>query len=155
MRKVSAGLLLYRRQAGSLELFLVHPGGPFWAGKDIAAWSIPKGLCEDGEDALAAAKREFQEETGFVPNGRFVELGEFKQPGGKIVQAWSVEGDCDPAALASNLFSLEWPPGSGVVQQFPEVDRGAWLAPAEALRKIHKGQRAIIEQLLRSLGVDP
>src|SRR5262249_23986101 len=111
MPKVSAGLLLYRRRAGSLELFLVQPDGPFRAGKDIAAWSIPKGLCEDGEGALAAAKREFQEETGFVPDGRFVELGAFRQPGGKIVQAWSVEGDCDPSALVSNLFSLEWPPG--------------------------------------------
>lgn len=145
---------MYRRQAGSLELFLVHPGGPLWANKDEAAWSIPKGLCEDGEDALAAARREFQEETGFVPDGHFVELGEFKQPGGKIVHAWSVEGDCDPSSLQSNLFSMEWPPRSGVVQQFPEVDRGAWLDPTEALRKIHKGQRAIVEQLLRSLGAD-
>jgi predicted NUDIX family NTP pyrophosphohydrolase len=154
MRKPSAGLLMYRRQAGSLELFLVHPGGPLWAKKDEAAWSIPKGLFEDGEDALAAAKREFQEETGFVPDGRFVELGEFKQPGGKIVHAWSFEGDCDPSLLKSNLFSMEWPPRSGVIQQFPEVDRGAWLAPAEALWKVHKGQRAIIEQLLHSLGAE-
>jgi predicted NUDIX family NTP pyrophosphohydrolase len=154
MPKLSAGLLMYRKSTGSLELFLVHPGGPFWASKDEGAWSIPKGLCEDGEDALAAAKREFQEETGFMPNGRFVELGRFKQPGGKIVHAWSVEGDCDPSTLKSNDFSMEWPPRSGVVRQFPEVDRGAWLDPAEALRKIHKGQRAIVEQLLQSLGAD-
>src|SRR5690242_10332507 len=127
MPKLSAGLLMYRRQAGSLELFLVHPGGPLWANKDEAAWSIPKGLSEDGEDTLAAARREFQEETGFVPDGHFVELGKFKQPGGKIVQAWSIEGDCDPSTLKSNLFSMEWPPRSGIVQQFPEVDRGAWL----------------------------
>jgi predicted NUDIX family NTP pyrophosphohydrolase len=154
MPKLSAGLLMYRRSAGSLELFLVHPGGPFWAKKDEGAWSIPKGLFEEGEDPLVAAKREFQEETGFVPDGRFVKLGEFKQPGGKIIHAWSVEGDCDPSSLKSNLFSLEWPPRSGVVLQFPEVDRGAWLDPAEALRKIHKGQRAIVEQLLRSLGAE-
>jgi len=152
MPKLSAGILMYRRAGISLQLFLVHPGGPFWANKDDGAWSIPKGLFEEGEDPLVAAKREFQEETGFVPDGQFVELGEFKQPGGKRIHAWSVEGDCDPSSLTSNVFSMEWPPRSGVVQQFPEVDRGAWLDPAVALRKVHKGQRAIIEQLLRSLG---
>ena len=154
MPKLSAGILMYRSPAASLELFLVHPGGPFWVNKDEGAWSIPKGLFEDGEDALVAAKREFQEETGFVPDGHFVKLGEFKQPGGKIIHAWSVEGDCDPSSLKSNLFSLEWPPRTGVIRQFPEVDRGAWVDPSEALRKIHQGQRAIVEQLLRSLGAD-
>jgi len=154
MPTLSAGILMYRRPAASLELFLVHPGGPFWMNKDEGAWSIPKGLFEDGEDALVAAKREFQEETGFVPDGHFVKLGEFKQPGGKIIHAWSVEGDCDPSSLESNLFSLEWPPRTGVIRQFPEVDRGAWVDPTVALQKIHKGQRAIVEQLLRSLGAD-
>ena len=139
---------MYRRPTGSLELFLVHPGGPLWANKDEAAWSIPKGLAEDGEDALATARREFQEETGFVPDGRFVELGEFKQPGGKIVHAWSVEGDCDPSTLKSNLFSMEWPPRSGKEREFPEVDRAEWFAPEQARLKINPAQAAFLDRLL-------
>jgi len=152
MPRRSAGILLYRRTGRSLELFLVHPGGPFWAKKDEGAWSIPKGLHEEAEDPLAAAQREFTEETGMVCAGPFITLGEFRQPGGKVLRAWAMEGDCDPAALNSNEFSMEWPPRSGRMQSFPEVDRGAWLAPDEARRKILKGQLPILEALLRHLG---
>ena len=152
MPKRSAGILLYRRAGPSPEVFLVHPGGPFWARKDEGAWSIPKGLCEEDEDPLLAARREFAEETGAVPAGPFLPLGEFRQSGGKIVLAWAAEGDCDPAALKSNEFSMEWPPRSGRVQSFPEIDRGAWMSPDEASRKILEGQRPILEALLRRLG---
>jgi len=116
MPKLSAGILMYRRAGVDPELFLVHPGGPFWAKKDDDAWSIPKGIFGEGEDALTAAKREFEEETGVAPQGEFVKLGEFKQPGGKRIHAWSVEGNCDPSLLKSNLFSMEWPPKSGSTQ---------------------------------------
>lgn len=154
MVKESAGLLLYRRAGADIEVLLAHPGGPYWAKKDEGAWSIPKGLCEAGEDALTAAKREFREETGFVVEGAFIELGAFKQPSGKIVRAWAVEQDLDPNALRSNPFPMEWPPKSGRMQQFPEIDRAAWMRPPEARRKITKGQRAIIEALLRRLGIN-
>jgi predicted NUDIX family NTP pyrophosphohydrolase len=152
MPQRSAGLLMYRRAAEGPEVLLVHPGGPFWARKDEGAWSIPKGLLDDGEAPLAAAIREFAEETGLVPAGPYTPLGAFRQPGGKLVLAWAVEGDVDLAALRSNEFSMEWPPRSGRMRQFPEVDRAGWFGPSEATRKILKGQRAIIATLLTTLG---
>lgn len=151
---VSAGILLFRFRGGSLEVFLVHPGGPYWRNKDAGAWSIPKGLLEAGDDALAAAKREFQEETGAVPNGAFIPLDPLRQRSGKIVQAWAVEGDIDAAAVVSNLFSTEWPPRSGKMQQFPEVDRGGWFTLDEARAKILPGQRGFLEQLETIAGND-
>jgi predicted NUDIX family NTP pyrophosphohydrolase len=144
MAKVSAGILLFRRRPPDLEVMLVHPGGPFWAKKDAASWSIPKGLVEQDEDHLAAAKREFLEETGMAVEGEFLDLGAHKQPGGKTIAAWACEGDFDPARLNSNMFTLEWPPRSGRMAEFPEVDRAAWYAIDEALMKINKGQRPII-----------
>ena len=129
---------------------LVHPGGPFWAKKDLGAWSIPKGLADEGEDLLAAAKREFLEETGMAVEGEFLDLGTHKQPGGKIVVAWAHEGDFDPASLKSNTFAIEWPPRSGKTAEFPEVDRAAWFSIDEALEKINKGQKPIIAALKAS-----
>lgn len=151
MPKKSAGLLLYRHVGEGVEVFLVHPGGPFWAKKDDGAWSIPKGEFSEGEDALEAAKREFREETGFEIAGRFKELEPVKQPSGKIVHAWSVEGDIDASAVRSNHFSIEWPRASGVVQQFPEVDRGAWFSLRQARKKILKGQMPFLEELQQPL----
>lgn len=151
MAKLSAGILLYRRRTRAYELFLVHPGGPFWAKKDDGAWSIPKGESDPGEDLLAAAKREFHEETGFAIDGAFVELGSFKQPGGKTVVAWALDGDCDAAAIRSNLCNIEWPPRSGRRMEIPEVDRAAWFGPQAAERKILPGQKPIIEALLQRL----
>lgn len=151
-RKEKAGILLYRLLNGKAEVFLVHPGGPFWRGKDTAAWSIPKGEIEEDEDRLQAAKREFEEETGTKPEGRFEYLGEFKQAGGKTLHVWSVEGDCNPASLKSNTFIKEWPPGSGKCQVFPEVDRASWFSADEARKKLHKGQIPLIDQLLNRLG---
>jgi len=145
--KRSAGLLLYRRPAGGLEVLLVHPGGPFWQKKDLGAWSIPKGELADGEDALAAARREFREETGQDIAGPFTPLTPVKQPGGKSVHAWAVEGDFEPRALTSNTFLLEWPPRSGHHQEFPEVDRAAWFDLAEAKRRINRGQAPLLEEL--------
>jgi predicted NUDIX family NTP pyrophosphohydrolase len=147
MPRHSAGLLIYRRRRRGLEVLLVHPGGPFWARKDLGAWSIPKGEYDPGEDPLAAARREFREETGFSVTGEFIPLRPRKQPSGKIIEAWAVEGDCDPAAIRSNVFSLEWPPHSGQQQQFPEVDRGAWFSLPEAREKIIKGQVGFLEEL--------
>jgi len=151
MPKRSAGILLYRRRGAGLELLLVHPGGPFWAKKDLGAWSIPKGEYSAGEDAFAVAKREFEEETGAPPQGEFLPLGEIAQAGGKIVTAWALEGDFDPVTLRSNTFELEWPPRSGRVQSFPEVDRAQWFAPGEASAKILKGQSPLIVRLLTAL----
>jgi predicted NUDIX family NTP pyrophosphohydrolase len=153
MAKRSAGLLLYRRTGTNPELFLVHPGGPFWAKKDAGAWSIPKGLIEGNESPLAAAKREFKEETGLLPRGTFIELGSFKQPSSKLIFAWAVEGDFQPPNLKCNSFSMEWPPKSGRTQEFPEVDRAAWFKASEAARKIAKGQLPIIQELFHRLGV--
>ena len=149
--KRSAGLLLYRRRKNVAEFFLVHPGGPFWAKKDVGAWSIPKGLYEHGESPLAAAKREFFEETGHAVDGNFAPLGEFKQPGGKIVAAWLIEADCDADAVKSNLFAMEWPPRSGKMAEFPEIDRAGWFAPETALAKIIHGQKPIIERAIEEL----
>jgi predicted NUDIX family NTP pyrophosphohydrolase len=146
-KKNSAGLLLYRRR-GELEIFLVHPGGPFWAKKDLGAWSLPKGEFEEGEEPLAAAKREFIEETGFSVEGEFHRLEPLKQRGGKVVHAWAVEADCEASQIRSNLFSLEWPPKSGRMQQFPEVDRAAWFTIDEARRRILLSQVGFIDQLV-------
>ena len=152
MPKISAGLLLYRRRGAAFEVLLVHPGGPFWAKKDEGAWSIPKGEAAPGEDLLARARREFEEETGFAVDGAFRPLTPVRQAGGKTVHAWALEGDIDTAALRSNRFSLEWPPRSGRIQEFPEVDRGEWFTLEVARRKINKGQAALLDEIARLAG---
>jgi len=146
--KRSAGLLMYRGSGARLAVLLVHPGGPFWARKDLGAWSIPKGEYAAGEDPLAVAQREFAEETGVTPRGEFQPLGEVVQAGGKRVSAWAVEGDLDPATIVSNVFELEWPPRSGRKRSFPEVDRAGWFSPEEAREKINAGQRAFVDRLV-------
>ena len=146
--EISAGLLVYRR-VKDIEVLLAHPGGPFWAKKDLGAWSIPKGLADEGEDLLAAAKREFLEETGMTVDGEFLDLGAHKQPGGKTVVAWACEADFDTAALKSNMFAMEWPPRSGRMAEFPEVDKAAWYAINEAVEKINKGQAPILAALVK------
>ena len=153
MAKRSAGLLLFRRNGHRLEVLLVHPGGPFWKRKDLAAWSFPKGECQEGEDPLAAAQREFTEEVGATPNGQFISLGEIRQPGGKIVVAWAVSGEFDISKLRSNTFSLEWPPGSGKTQEFPEIDQAEWFSMPSARQKILKGQLGFLDRLEAALGV--
>jgi len=152
MAQRSAGLLLFRRKGSAPELLLVHMGGPFWAKKDDGAWSIPKGLYDESEDPLTAARREFEEETGCAPPADAFELGHFKQPGGKVITAFAAEGDFDLRNFRSNMFEMEWPPRSGKRAEFPEADRAAWLAPDDALRKVTKGQVAIVEALVRRLG---
>ena len=152
MAKLSAGILMFRRKGREVEVLLAHPGGPFWSKKDEGAWSIPKGLYEANEDPLAAARREFKEETGFEPGGEFLELGSFKQPSGKTVSAWAVEGDLDPGKVVSNTFSVEWPPKSGRLQEFPEIDRAEWFSMAAARKKILKGQLPILTALSERLG---
>ena len=147
MPKRSAGLLLYRYRDESLEVFLVHPGGPYWARKDLGSWSIPKGEYRTDEDPLTAARREFQEETGLAAEGPFRELTEIRQKGGKYVRAWAMEGDCDPADIRSNTFTLEWPPRSGHLQEFPEADRSGWFGLEEARRKILAGQQPLLDEL--------
>ena len=147
MPKLSAGLVVWRRRAGALEVLLVHPGGPFWKNKDEGAWSIPKGEYTEGEDPLAAARREFAEETGMEPAGEFTPLGEVRQAGGKRVRAWAHQGDYDPAAMQSNTFEMEWPPKSGRKHSFPEIDRAAWFTVEEARRKILAGQLPFLETL--------
>ncbi len=142
---------MYRGSGPGLELLLVHPGGPFWAKKDLGAWSIPKGEYAAGEDPLAVAQREFAEETGAQPLGDCRSLGDVVQAGGKRVSAWAVAGDFDPAALVANTFELEWPPRSGRKRTFPEVDRAAWFSPDEARRKIIAGQRPFVDRLLTLL----
>ena len=150
-KKNSAGILLHRLRGSGIEVFLVHPGGPFWATKDAGAWSIPKGEFEAGEDPLEAAKREFKEETGFAVAGNFIELTPVKQPGGKVVYAWAVMGDCEADSIKSNTFSLEWPPRSGKRKEFPEVDRAGWFTPEVAREKILKGQLNFLEELKRKI----
>jgi predicted NUDIX family NTP pyrophosphohydrolase len=147
MKKTSAGILLYRRRGDELEVFLVHPGGPFWAKKDLGAWSLPKGEIEEGEEPLTAARREFTEETGFTIEGDFRPLRPQKQKSGKTIVAWAVEGDCDPAQLRSSMFSMEWPPRSGRQQEFPEVDRAAWFPLEEARQRINSGQATFLDEL--------
>ena len=151
MPQRSAGILLYRHTTG-VEVLLAHPGGPFWRNKDEGAWSIPKGLIEPGEDMLDAAKREFAEEMGAPPRAAdFTLLGEFRQPGGKVVIAYAAEGNFDVATLRSNTFALAWPPKSGKTAEFPEVDRAEWFSLDEAARKILPGQRPMLEALLAHL----
>jgi len=146
LAKRSAGLLLYRRR-NDLEVFLVHPGGPFWAKKDLGAWTIPKGEYESDEEPLAAAKREFTEETSFTADGEFLELGTVTQKSGKVVSAWAVEGDCDPEKLVSNFCPVEWPPRSRRMIEIPEVDRGAWYGMEEAGQRIFPAQKPFLERL--------
>ena len=153
MGKRSAGILLYRRGADGLEVLLVHPGGPVWARRDAGAWSIPKGEYGDGEDPLAVAMREFEEETGQrPPTAGFVGLGEVRQKGGKVVSAWAAPGDLDPDAITSNTFTMEWPPGSGIRREFPEVDRAGWFDPATAREKLISAQAGLVDRLLAALG---
>ena len=148
----SAGLLLFRRARGGVwEVLLAHPGGPFWAKRDDGVWSIPKGLLDNDEDTLAAARREFAEETGFTPEGPFLDLGEIKQPGGKLVHVWAVESDFDPRRLISNTFEMEWPIKSGRTASFPEVDRASWFDIATARRKILRGQIGFIDRMIEVL----
>lgn len=151
MPEKSAGVLMYRRQGPAIEVLLVHPGGPFWAKKDDAAWSIPKGLMEANEDSQTAARREFAEETGASLTRPMVDLGSFRQPSGKLVHAWAIEGDLDTAGIKSNTFEMEWPLKSGKQTTFPEVDRAEWFDKETALIKILKGQRPIIDALYGKL----
>jgi predicted NUDIX family NTP pyrophosphohydrolase len=148
----SAGILVYRRRPPGLEVFLVHPGGPFWAKKDHGAWSIPKGEFADAENPLDAARREFTEETGQMISGEFIPLTPAKQKSRKIVHAFAVEGDVDADNIVSNEFELEWPPRSGVMQRFPEIDRGAWFAIADAKKRVHAGLVPVLDELERVIG---
>lgn len=149
--KKSAGLLIYKHVAGELQVFLVHPGGPFWKNKDWGSWSIPKGELMDGEDTLAAAKRELMEETGIVSAGLFLPLTPLKQKSGKTVYAWAVEMEIDAACIVSNELEMEWPPRSGQFKSFPEIDRGEWFLPDEAKQKINPSQAAFIDELVTKL----
>ncbi len=153
--KASAGLLVYRRHRGELQVLLVHPGGPFWAKRDAGAWSIPKGEVDPAERLLDAACREFHEETGFTVAGEFLQLAPARQRSGKVIHAWAVEGDCDPALLRSNTFSLEWPPRSGKKREFPEVDRAAWFPVPDALQQIVPGQAGLVRELAALVGRPP
>lgn len=150
----SYGILLYRRTTNQLEVMLVHPGGPFWAGKDAGAWSIPKGLPEGSEPGLETARREFREETGFGVDGKFLELGTLRQPSGKIVHAWALESDLDVDRIRSNTFIMEWPRHSGTIREYPEVDTGGWFSLAEARGKISHGQLEFLDRLLEQQETD-
>jgi predicted NUDIX family NTP pyrophosphohydrolase len=149
MPRVSAGLVMYRRRPAGLEVLLVHPGGPFWASKDLGAWTLPKGEVAQGEDELATARREFKEETGLEPGGELLPLGSIRQKGGKVVHAWAFEGDADAGAIRSNTYSLEWPPRSGKWRDFPEVDRAEWFSLDEARRRINPAQAELMDTLER------
>ena len=149
MPRVSAGLLMYRIHDGKMQVLLTHPGGPFFKNKDEDSWTIPKGEIESAEDMLEAAKREFEEETGFKPNGPFSALTPVRQKGGKIVHAWAFKGDCDPAKIVSNTFTMEWPPKSGQRMEFPEIDKADFFDVAAASRKIKAAQMALIEECQR------
>ena len=155
MARMSAGLLIHRMRGEVREVFLVHPGGPFWAKKDDGAWSIPKGEYEQGEDPLAVARRELQEETGLTLNGEFVKLEPIRQAGGKIVTAFAVLADLDASQITSDTFELEWPPKSGHRREFPEVDRAAWFAIDQARTKILKSQLPLLDQLAGSTCFPP
>jgi predicted NUDIX family NTP pyrophosphohydrolase len=151
--RISAGIVLFRRRGAIVEVLLAHPGGPLFARKDAGHWTIPKGEVEPGEELLAVARREFEEESGqAVPVGPTIELGSIVQKGGKTVHAWAVEGDLDPAAAVSNTFELAWPPGSGLRQLFPEIDRVAWFGPDEARRRIKETQIPLLDRLEAALG---
>ena len=154
-KKQSAGVLLYRFHSGALEMFLVHPGGPFWASKDAGVWSIPKGEFAEGEDPLEAARREFLEETGSPVDGPVIALKPLKQRSAKVVHAWAVEGDIDAASIRSNTFSMEWPPRSGRQQEFPEVDRGEWFTIPVVRIKLLGGQSAFLDEMGDKLGITP
>jgi predicted NUDIX family NTP pyrophosphohydrolase len=154
MERKSAGLLMYRRRDRDVEVLLIHPGGPFWARKDEGAWSIPKGEFTD-EEPLDAAKREFQEETGFPVGGDFLPLAPIQQAGGKTVYAWAVAGDCDAEAIRSNTFTMEWPPHSGRWKTYPEADRAAWFSLPRAREKILKSQQPLLDELERLLRERP
>jgi predicted NUDIX family NTP pyrophosphohydrolase len=154
-KKTSAGILLYRIRSETLEVFLVHPGGPFWAKKDAGTWSIPKGEFDEGADPLETAKREFHEETGSPISGEFVALTPLKQPSGKLIHAWAVQGDIDASSIKSNTFSMEWPPRSGKQQEFPEVDKGGWFKIPAAQEKLPPGQRGFLNELQKKLGLRP
>lgn len=148
MSVYSAGILLYRLRDNAVEVLLAHPGGPFWSGKDLGAWSIPKGQSEANEDPLQAAKREFWEETGFEVDGQFIDLGTIRQPSRKTIQIWALEHDMDADRLQSNEFTLEWPRKSGIMMQFPEIDRAEWFDIDRARQKIHKGQAGFLDRLI-------
>ena len=151
MGKVSAGLLMYRKRNQHLEVLLVHLGGPFWAKKDAGAWFVPKGEVNPGEDELAAAKREFQEETGLAPGSDLLPLGKVKHKSGKTVSAWTFEGDCDPATVRSNTFQMEWPPRSGKMREFPEIDRAAFFTVEAAREKMHPTEFEFVTRLLKAI----
>jgi predicted NUDIX family NTP pyrophosphohydrolase len=150
MPKISAGLLMYRVREGEVEFFLVHPGGPFWKNKDLGAWSIPKGVVEKDEEEFEAAKREFEEETGLAPEGKFRPLTPVRQKGGKIVKAWAFEGDCDPAAIKSKTYKMKLP-WAEKEQEFPEIDKAGFFTLGEARIKINPAQVAFLEEVLDSL----
>jgi len=151
----SNGILLFRFREGRLEVLLIHPGGPFWAKKDEGAWSIPKGLAEEGESPLDAAKREFEEETGFKAEGEFIDLGDLKQPSRKVVHAWALEENIDETRIVSNKFAVEWPKRSGMIREYPEVDRAGWFNLEQAKKKILKGQAGFIDRLIDALDYSP
>jgi predicted NUDIX family NTP pyrophosphohydrolase len=148
---ISAGLLLFRRSRGTLEVFIAHPGGPFWRDRDAGAWTIPKGIVESGEDLLDAAQREFLEETSIRPVGPFIPLGSIRQKAGKTIHAWGWEGDADPATIVSNTMRTEWPRGSGRMIEFPEVDRCAWFDPETAKSKMNPAQAELVDRLVAAL----
>jgi predicted NUDIX family NTP pyrophosphohydrolase len=152
MAKISAGVVMYRLQRGKIEALLVHLGGPFWAKKDAGAWFVPKGEVVAGEDEFAAAKREFEEETGIKPQGQFLPLGKVRHKSGKTVVAWAFEGTCDPLSIKSNTFTIEWPPRSGNQQKFPEVDRAEWFTMEAAKEKIHRDEFELLKRLEENLG---
>jgi predicted NUDIX family NTP pyrophosphohydrolase len=152
--KKSAGILVFRLTNGKPQFFLVHPGGPFWKNKDEGAWSIPKGEFADDEDPLVAAKREFEEETGIRCGGKFIELAPVKQKSGKLVFAWALEMDIDPGSVKSNLFSVEWPPKTGKMQEFPEIDKGGWFDVHVAKQKINASQAYFLDQLVTKLNLE-
>lgn len=147
MPKHSAGLLLYRRQGAALAVFLVHPGGPYWAGRKKGAWGVPKGEYTSDEDPLAAAQREFREETGFAPVGPFADLGTIRQRSGKLVRVWAFAGDCDPSELVSNTCQVEWPPRSRRMVEIPEVDEGRWFTISQARQHIRPEQEPLLDRL--------
>jgi predicted NUDIX family NTP pyrophosphohydrolase len=152
--QVSAGLLMFRRSGSDLELFLVHPGGPFWAKKDAGAWSIPKGLVDQNEDKLAAAQREFTEETSLLASGPFIDIGPVRLKSGKLVYAWAFAGDCDPSKIKSNTFKIEWPPRSKQMKEFPEIDQARFFSVTEARKRINQSQVPFIDRLVQIVSTE-